>query len=401
MIRPELPHNEFERQSAVNKYQLLDTLPEESYDNITALMAYICEVPISLVTLLDRDRNFLKSHYGVPFNESPRDISFCGHAINSEEVITIIEDSRRDVRFHDNPLVTDFKAIFYAGVPVVNSDGYKLGTLCVYDTKPRKLSNEQKNALIAMAKQVTNLFELRFQNIKLMQLQDKLKKRNKNLKKFARIVSHDLKSPLANIISLAELLENKKDTDLADESQQYLEYIKTSSYALKDYVDGLLKFYASDELLEKGTETIWIRDILTELQQITNLDQSVNFSLEGNSETITTNKSAIMQVLVNLVTNSIKYNTKEKTEIVITIFESETEYLFSVSDNSDGIPEKYIDKIFNLFSVVGSEDKYGNIGTGIGLASVKNIIDNLGGEIKVSSEVGVGTTFAFSVLKQL
>ncbi|GAB3002799.1 hypothetical protein GCM10027284_20760 [Cyclobacterium sediminis] len=142
MIPPRLPDNEKRRQFEVNKYQLLDTIPESSYDNITALMAYICDAPISLITLLDKDRNFLKSHYGLPFNESPRAISFCGHAINSQDAITIVEDSRKDERFHDNPLVTEHQAIFYAGAPLTNSEGFKLGTLCVYDTKPRKLTKE-------------------------------------------------------------------------------------------------------------------------------------------------------------------------------------------------------------------------------------------------------------------
>ena len=123
--------------AAVRSYHLLDTLPEKDFDNITALTANICDVPISLVTLLDADRNFLKSHYGIPFNESPRDISFCGHAILEESNIFIIEDARKDNRFKDNPLVTEMNAIFYAGVRLVNSEGYPLGTLCVFDTKPK------------------------------------------------------------------------------------------------------------------------------------------------------------------------------------------------------------------------------------------------------------------------
>lgn len=399
MIAPEYPKNENERQLAVNKYQLLDTLPEESYDNITALMAYICDVPISLVTLLDRDRNFLKSHHGIPFNESPRAISFCGHAINSDDLITIIEDSRIDERFHDNPLVTDFKAVFYAGATLINSEGYKLGTLCVYDTKPRKLTDEQIKALLAMARQVTNLFEQHYQNILLNQLQDKLKKRNENLNKFAKVVSHDIKSPLANIISLTELLEAENKGILNDESLQYIEYLKSSSNSLKNYVDGLLKFYKSDELIKDAAEDILVQDIFNELKTITDPDHSVIFYLKGNSKTIKTNKSALMQVLINLVTNAIKYNKKPNTEITIDFSENESDYTMSVSDNGDGIPEAFLDKIFNLFSVVGVEDKDGNIGTGIGLAAVKQIIENLGGEIKVTSKLGAGSTFLFSISK--
>ena len=92
MIKPSIPVNEQDRLAAVREYGLLDTLPENDFDNITTLTASICDVPISLVTLLDADRNFLKSHYGVPFNESPRDISFCGHAILHENDIFIVED---------------------------------------------------------------------------------------------------------------------------------------------------------------------------------------------------------------------------------------------------------------------------------------------------------------------
>ena len=120
MIAPDFPDNEIQRQTAVEKYMLLDTLPEDCYDNITALMAYVCETPISLVTLLDKKRNFLKSHHGIPFNEFPREISFCGHAINSDDMITIVEDARLDKRFVDNPLVTEYQAIFYAGVPLID-----------------------------------------------------------------------------------------------------------------------------------------------------------------------------------------------------------------------------------------------------------------------------------------
>ncbi|RKM93845.1 GAF domain-containing protein, partial [Aquimarina sp. BL5] len=241
MIAPVLPKNEKYRQIALEKYGLLDTLPEESYDNITSIISYICDVPISLIALIDKDRNFLKSHYGVPFNESPREISFCGHAINSDDPLTIITDSRKDERFKGNPLVDEHQAIFYAGAQLIDSDGFKLGTLCVYDTKPRELTSEQKDALLAMSKQVVNLFEQRYQNLRLTQLSDKLEKRNEDLKKFASVVSHDLKSPLANIISLTELLEDGNKDKLNEESLQYLEYLKTSSYSLRDYIDGILK----------------------------------------------------------------------------------------------------------------------------------------------------------------
>ncbi|GAA0721159.1 GAF domain-containing sensor histidine kinase [Aquimarina litoralis] len=399
MIAPEIPKNEKYRQIAVEKYGLLDTLSEENFDNITSIMAYVCDVPISLITLLDKKRNFLKSHYGVPFNESPREISFCGHAINSDDPITIIKDSREDERFIGNPLVTEHKAIFYAGAPLVDADGFKLGTLCVYDTKPRELTSQQKDALLAMSKQVVNLFEQRYQNLKLRQLRDKLEKRNEDLKKFASVVSHDLKSPLANIISLTVLLEDDNKDILNEESLQYLEYLRTSSYSLKDYIDGILNFYKSDDLVQNKKENIHIDNLLEELKQITDSEHKATFYISGNTNELLVNKSALMQVLVNLITNGIKYNSKSEIVIDISIEETSDQYEFSVTDNGNGIPQDYLEKIFDLFTVVGVEDRDGNVGTGIGLATVKKIVQNLGGNIAVSSTEKQGSTFTFTIPK--
>jgi K+-sensing histidine kinase KdpD len=399
MIAPEIPKNENQRQLAVEKYQLLDTLSEESYDNITSLMSYICQTPISLITLLDNDRNFLKSHHGIPFNESPREISFCGHAINSEDSITIVEDSRKDERFFDNPLVTEHQAIFYAGVPLVDSDGYKLGTLCVYDVKPRILTVEQKNALTAMAKQVINLFEKQYQNLNLLKLSDKLKTRNDNLQKFANVVTHDLKSPLTKIVSLSELIALKNKDVLKNESLKLLNYLKSSSYSLRDYVDGILEYYQSDELLKNRQEEISVHELIEELKSIVDPEQEVSISLSGNIKKFTTNKSALMQVLINLTTNAIKYNSKSSRQVDIKIMENANFYEFSVKDNGDGIPQAYFNEIFDLFVVVGVKDREGKYGTGIGLAMVKKIITNLGGEISVSSKEGDGSTFIFNIAK--
>ncbi|SEK49273.1 GAF sensor signal transduction histidine kinase [Aquimarina amphilecti] len=399
MIAPEYPNNEKYRQTAVEKYGLLDTLPEESYDNITSIMSYICDAPISLITLLDKDRNFLKSHYGIPFSESPRNISFCGHAINSDDPITIIKDSRVDERFEGNPLVTEHQAIFYAGAPLIDSDGFKLGTLCVYDVKPRELTREQKNALIAMSKQVVSLFEQRYQNLKLTQLSDKLEKRNEDLKKFASVVSHDLKSPLANIISLTELLEDDNKDNLNKESLQYLEYLRTSSYSLRDYIDGILKFYKSDDIIKNSKETIVIGHLLDELKKITDSEHKVEFNVSSSLKEIFANRTALMQILINLITNAIKYNSKSEIIIDINITEEENFYNFEIKDNGDGIPKDFLGKIFDLFTVVGVEDRDGNVGTGIGLATVKKIVRNLDGDISVASTEGTGSTFIFTISK--
>ncbi|MBG44639.1 MAG: ATPase [Aequorivita sp.] len=399
MIAPKFPIDEAQRLAAVRSYHLLDTLPEKDFDNITALTANICDVPISLVTLLDADRNFLKSHYGIPFNESPRDISFCGHAILEESNIFIIEDARKDDRFKDNPLVTDMNAIFYAGVRLVNSDGYPLGTLCVFDTKPRVLTKSQKKALTAMAYQVVNLFEARKRNRALLSVQKELRERNEELKNFAGVVSHDMKMPLANMIITSDMLRTKYGQHLDEQGKEYLDYIKQSSFTLSEYVTGLLEHYETDKTASLRSEPFDSQDLLEEIIELLNINVDCEINLPDENIEMQANKVALEQILLNLIGNSLKYNDKKKIKIDIGCEEKDGFYFFTITDNGMGIPKDRIDHIFDLFVTTGNLDRNGKKGNGIGLSTVKKLVNRLDGEIEVSSTLGEGTTFKFCVKK--
>tara|TARA_R110002012_G_scaffold9062_1_gene41618 strand:- start:31878 stop:33083 length:1206 start_codon:yes stop_codon:yes gene_type:complete len=399
LIAPKFPIDEAQRLAAVRSYHLLDTLPEKDFDNITALTANICDVPISLVTLLDADRNFLKSHYGIPFNESPRDISFCGHAILEESNIFIIEDARKDDRFKDNPLVTDMNAIFYAGVRLVNSDGYPLGTLCVFDTKPRVLTKSQKKALTAMAYQVVNLFEARKRNRALLSVQKELRERNEELKNFAGVVSHDMKMPLANMIITSDMLRTKYGQHLDEQGKEYLDYIKQSSFTLSEYVTGLLEHYETDKTASLRSEPFDSQDLLEEIIELLNINVDCEINLPEENIEMQANKVALEQILLNLIGNSLKYNDKKKIKIDIGCEEKDGFYFFTITDNGMGIPKDRIDHIFDLFVTTGNLDRNGKKGNGIGLSTVKKLVNRLDGEIEVSSTLGEGTTFKFCVKK--
>ncbi|MGO3182025.1 MAG: sensor histidine kinase [Aequorivita sp.] len=399
MIIPKFPVDEKQRIEALRSYQLLDTLPEKDFDNITALTASICEVPISLVTLLDADRNFLKSQYGLSLYESPRETSFCGHAILGEENIFIVEDARKDPRFENNPLVKDMQAIFYAGVRLVNSDGYPLGTLCVFDTKPRILSKSQKNALISLAYQVVNLFEARKRNRTLMEVQRELKEKNEELKNFAGIVSHDMKMPLANMIITSDMLRTKYGSLLDDQGREYLDYIKQSSFTLSEYITGLLEHYESDKTASLNEETFDIHDLLEEIIELMNINIDCEINLPEENIEINANRAALEQIILNLIGNSLKYNDKEKIVIDIDCTEENDFYHFKIADNGMGISKNKLSHIFELFGTTDNLDRNGKKGNGIGLSTVKKLVTKLNGEINVTSEPGKGTTFEFNIRK--
>ncbi|MCB0455146.1 MAG: GAF domain-containing sensor histidine kinase [Aequorivita sp.] len=398
MIFPKFPDNEKERIAELKKYNLIDTLSENDFDNITALIAAICEVPISLITLLDSDRNFYKSHFGLDFNQSPRNISFCGHAILQEEEIFIVEDSTKDERFKDNPLVTEMKAIFYAGVPLVSNNGFKLGSLCVFDDKPRKLSKVQITSLKALAKQVVILFELQKKNKLLTEFQKELQQRNERLVKFSHVVSHDLKSPLANITSLTRLLREENIQNLSKDSNIYLNYIEESSSTLKKYINGILKFYKADELIDAQKKNVELKKLFEEINEILMTDDIVfKFPTEGVLKNV--NKAALSQIFLNLVDNSLKYNLNQQRLVSITYSEGPDFYKFSIKDNGMGIDLDVQEEIFTLFKTSGIKDRDSKEGTGIGLATVKSLVSKLGGTIFLESEPGKGSIFTFTIQK--
>src|SRR5215469_11780962 len=143
------------------QYDVLDTVPEEVFDDLTELAARICEAPIALISLVDEDRQWFKSKVGVTINETSRDISFCAHAIQQEDLF-IIPDATKDSRFAKNPLViSDPKIRFYAGAPLITPDGHALGSLCVIDKVPRELRLEQQQALRVLSRHVMTQLELR------------------------------------------------------------------------------------------------------------------------------------------------------------------------------------------------------------------------------------------------
>ena len=160
-MKAPLPKNEALRIGVLHSYGILDTLAEQSYDDIVLLASQICETPIALISLVDSERQWFKAKIGIEATETPRDISFCAHAILTPDSPLIVTEPQGDPRFSDNPVVTELPVRFYAGAPLLSPTGEALGTVCVVDHKPRELNEPQVKALQALSRQVTALLEMR------------------------------------------------------------------------------------------------------------------------------------------------------------------------------------------------------------------------------------------------
>lgn len=400
MIIPAIPKNEKERLSALYQYQILDTLPQEDMDNITRLASEICQTPVSMISLIDTNRQWFKSHYGTDTTETPREIAFCAHAINYPNSTFIVPDSRKDKRFADNPLVTGSpNVVFYAGVPLIDQNGFALGTLCIIDQKPRTLKENQIDALKILSAQTIRLFELHKANIELEKTKGLLLKRNKDLERFASVVSHDLKSPLATITSFIQLLKLDYSNHFDEKGRKIIDYINGSSNKLRTLIDGILAYYRSDTLLLETTESYNLNDLLNSIIKMLQFPPSTIFNLPENGE-VDINKSALTQIFLNLISNSIRYNNKMIPVIDITFDADEYFYYFTITDNGMGIAPDKIDKVFDLFMIIKKKDVNGVESIGIGLPTVKRIVENMGGSISVESIPNQFARFRFSIQKR-
>jgi GAF domain-containing protein len=165
-----LPPDEVARLNALKRYRLLNSLPEQVYDDITKLASEICGTPIAMLNLIDENRQWTKAGHGIKATEMPREQSFCAYAILDPSEVMIVPDARYDERFFDNPLVKGEPFVaFYAGMPILNSEGFAFGTLCLVDSRPRELSEHKLELLKALAKLVQTNFDLRFANMELQE----------------------------------------------------------------------------------------------------------------------------------------------------------------------------------------------------------------------------------------
>src|SRR5467141_1270186 len=161
MGTPMMSTNDAARVDALQKYAILDSEPEQAFDDLTLLASYVCKTPMALISLVDENRQWFKAKVGISATETSRDIAFCSTAIQQPDVF-VVPDALQDERFRTNPLVVSDPHIrFYAGVPLINEDGYALGTLCVVDRTPRELAPDQKDALKALSRLVLGQLEFR------------------------------------------------------------------------------------------------------------------------------------------------------------------------------------------------------------------------------------------------
>ncbi|MDB9524924.1 GAF domain-containing sensor histidine kinase [Oscillatoria sp. CS-180] len=269
------PDNEIERLAALNEYDILDSLPEQYYDDLTQLAAYICETPIALISFLDRDRQWFKSRYGLTKTETPREYAFCAHSILKPNALFIVSDATQDERFYQNPLVTGAPNIrFYAGASLMSPKGLPLGTICVIDRVPRQLTPQQEESLWALGRQVMAQLELRVQSA---QLQNEKATLQRTLERLTTTQHSLLQAEKMSVIG--ELI-----VDVAQRISDPLNFIHGNLQFCQDYTDRLLKLvsqYRDDYISSENTAN---PDVIEELDYLVADFPKLVLSMRNGSE---------------------------------------------------------------------------------------------------------------------
>lgn len=391
MIKPDIPDNENERIKALQDLNILDTLEEDAYDQLTLIASQICDVPIALVSLIDNDRQWFKSHHGLDVRETPKDIAFCAHAINKPEEILMVEDATKDERFHDNPLSTKApNVVFYAGAPLNTSEGFCLGTLCVIGNKPKKLSNTQQTALKALANQVVAQFELRRKNLILIEKIKIVEQLNHDIDAFSYRLSHDMQTPMRGILSIIEFLKKDDADEISISLGEKIDQIKDRAKYGLALVQGTVE-YARVSKANLVFSEFKLEDTANFVfANLANTD-NVKLELMNCEQIVITSKHAIQVVFQNLMTNSLKFNDKDTCIISISSKIENNRLFIDYKDNGPGINIKYANKIFEIFETLNPKSENS---TGIGLAALKTVLNKLSGHIRLMhSEVAKGVHF--------
>lgn len=399
MIEPSIPLNEPQRLAALREYDILDSLPEPAYDAITRLASQICGTPISLITLIDQQRQWFKSNLGLDTQETPRNEAFCAHAILDPNSPLIVEDARLDERFMDNPItIGDPHVVFYAGIPLVTPGGYPMGTLCVIDRKPKQLTTEQLQSLRDLSYQVVLLLELRKQYIQANQAREEKAR-------FLSTMSHEIRNALSPIIGCSGLLAME---GLTTQQQELVDILEFSSNTLQSLLNDVLDFSkleAGKMYLEEIPFSLkgLIDKIIRIHQPMTrqkNLLLNATFSSEIPDQVVG-DPTRLNQIISNLLTNAIKFtetggvtievHSQQETEDQVTV-------RFDIIDTGIGIPEASLKSVFEEFSQASLDTSRKFKGTGLGLAIVHLLVSLYNSRIFVESELGAGTRFYFDIV---
>lgn len=380
-----IPDNEFLRLSKLRSYNILDTDFEQNFDRITALISEIYAAPIALVSLVDEDRQWFKSSCGLDARETGRDIAFCSHAILSEDVF-YIEDATKDERFKDNPLVTgELNIRTYCGAPLIDPEGFRLGTLCLIYDEVTPVSEAARDQLKKFAAIAVDEILLRTSLEDQSRLRKEAVDNALSRSKFYASLVHDLKSPLNSVMGFSSLLQSNPSCS-EKKIVDYASFIHKSGSQLLSMINTIMEA----SRLQAGEQTVDLADAsLSDIEEnclvpLKSYAESEGKSLEtegwDSSIHVNTDADAMQKVITNIVDNAIKFS-PTKGVITCRAKVGATSITFDIQDQGPGFTETGLKNFGRAYFTESHTLAPGSTGTGLGAFSAYKILELLSGTI--------------------
>ena len=365
------------RIEVLQKYEILDTPPDVRFDKITKLAAQLLKVPIAIVSLVDENRIWFKSKFGLDVQEISREPGLCSSAITSDKIY-IVEDAKNDSRTSANELVSGALGIqFYSAVPLKTREGFNLGTLCVIDFKPRCLSSTEKEVLAGLGDLVMNQIE--------MQLEARVALRHYH--QLLNTTAHDLKNPVSIMPLLADLImENKSNPAAIDDISKQ---IKDAGRRMALTINELLENAISDNgnlhlRLESFDLKSLVEGIVDANQALARKKQQKLILQDTESCIIFADHRRLTEVVDNVINNAIKYSFN-KTNIFVSLKKEREKAVITVHDEGLGLTKDDLKNLFRRFTSLSPQPTGGEISTGLGLSMAKEIVEAHSGKITAES----------------
>lgn len=372
------------RLETLRGYHILDTPQEAAFDDLTRIAAHVCQAPIALVSLVDRDRQWFKSVQGLDVRQTPIEQSVCAHAI-LQDGLFVVEDTLQDARFADNPLVTGHPHMrFYAGALLKTPDGMPLGTVCVLDTRPRKLEAAQAETLLALARQAMTQMELR-------RLLAQEQEASHYRARLMAIAGHDLKTPLRAAAYAVEKLQRSA----SDAQRPILESAREHLRQIGQEFQELATMAAAGAAQARPSlEPLPLAEVLEPvLSNWRRLAASKGLQLRSvpTSLVVCSHRALLSTLLGNLVGNAVKYT--EHGRVLVGCRRRGERVIVEVIDTGIGLDEDDASKVFNAFRQADPRSE----GLGVGLWIVHSTAQTLECPVQVRSRKGVGSRFSVSL----
>ncbi len=368
----------------------------QPFNDTAQLAATSLQMAVAFTGLLEEGQWQISGAYSAEHYSPEFLAGLLGHLSPADTSFTEISDLRKkDITDNTSDLAGGL--VYFGAMPVKDHAGNVMGFLCVADTRPKKLTEEQRTVLQIIAGQVFRLVELGRLRHQLREREALVLSRNLDLEHFANIAAHDLKAPLSNISGLIDVMLTYYSEKLDQNVAEMLELIRDSSAQLRLLVDGILAFGKNNKYLAAEKESTHLPTFFRSINNTVDPENLYRIRYHGADDFIEINPAAMQQILIHLLTNAIRFNDKPEVEISLEISRQGDHLVFTVSDNGPGIEAENFEKIFNIFEIVALKDRFGIRGCGIGLACVKRLVEGQGGTIVLRSEPGSGTRFEVSI----